>query len=291
MTIEKPYRRLSDGRVLLDHGPMTLSISAMKDGAPVTAAAEAGAEEGLRAFEELLPYLPQAKSYIPLLEDFDLANAPNVLRKMTSSVRLLKDPTFTPMAAVAGSFSDVIREKIVLSNSADYVIVNNGGDISFDIADPKRALTVGVISDIATGQITHRLVIPGGSGIHGIATSGYGGRSLSRGIASAVTVIADTCALADAAATDIANHTFIESPAVHTCLAEQIDYDTDIAGLTVVEEIGPLSRDETLRAIEHGYDRAKTLCDSGMIRGAVLFVRGLCAFLPSDLDIIEIPQP
>ena len=30
---------------------------------------------------------------------------------------------------------------------------------------------------------------------------------------------------------------------------------------------------------------------AGMIRGAVLFVRGLCAFLPNTLDIAELPQP
>ena len=291
MVPEKPYRQLADGRVLLDYGPMTLSISAMKNGAPVPAAAALGAEKALAAFEELLPFLPQAKSYLPSLEHFELENAPAVLSKMISSVRLLKDPTFTPMAAVAGAFSDLIREEIVRSGSADYVIVNNGGDVSFDVADPRRALSVGVISDIAAGRITHRLTVLGGQGIRGIATSGFGGRSLSRGIASAVTVLADTCALADAAATDIANHTFIESPAVRTCPAEQIDYDTDITGLTVVEEIGPLSREEILRAIENGYARAKTLCDSGMIRGAVLFVRGLCAFLPDTLDIAELPQP
>ena len=80
------------------------------------------AEKALAAFEELLPFLPQAKSYLPSLEHFELENAPAVLSKMISSVRLLKDPTFTPMAAVAGSFSDLIREEIVTGQTVSFYL-------------------------------------------------------------------------------------------------------------------------------------------------------------------------
>ena len=55
MVPEKPYRQLADGRVLLDYGPMTLSISAMKNGAPVPAAAALGAEKASNLYKYMDP--------------------------------------------------------------------------------------------------------------------------------------------------------------------------------------------------------------------------------------------
>ena len=286
-----PYRQLPDGRVLLDYGPMTLSVCAKKDGEPHVKAAIMGIEKGLASFERLLNFLDEAKSFIPALQDLALEDVPDVLQKMVTSVRLLDDPTFTPMAAVAGSFADVIREEIVCSSDADYVIVNNGGDISYFTGSAAREFQVGIISDITLRQVTHRLQIPPDWGIHGIATSGFGGRSLSRGIASAVTVIAKTCSLADAAATDIANHTITKHPAVQFCLAEEIDYDTDIPGLTVVREVGRLNEAAVLAALRNGIDRAKLLYESGMIQGAVLFLQDKYTCYPDNLTITPVGRP
>lgn len=287
MAEQQPYRLLPDGRVLLDYGPMTLSVSVLENGAACPEAAIEGIQKGLSAFEELLPVLPRAKSFIHRLGDAELAAAPEVLQKMAGAVRLLQDPTFTPMAAVAGSFSDVIREEILRRGGARDVIVNNGGDISYSTADPLRPFQVGIVSDIALRQITHRLCIPGGQGTHGVATSGFGGRSLSRGIASAVTVIAKTCALADAAATDIANHAFAEDPGIQTCLARELDYDSDIAGLTVVREVGSIRRSTARAALENAFYRAKRLREAGMIQGAVVFVKNSVACCPPELNLSE----
>lgn len=289
MEPNKPYRQLPDGRVLLDYGPMTLSVCAKKTGSIHAKAAIMGIEKALASFEELLVYLPQARQFICRLGEQVPDSAPDVYRKMFTSVRLLDDPTFTPMAAVAGSFSDVIREEILRVSDADYVVVNNGGDVSYTVPGG-ASFRVGIVSDIGLRQITHQLTLPPDSDTHGIATSGFGGRSLSRGIASAVTVIARTCSLADAAATDIANHTFAEDPAITTCPAEEIDYDSDIAGLTVVSDVGPIRRETVRAALENGFARAKHLCDAGMIQGAVLFVRNSFTCYPPELDILELPR-
>ena len=60
MSPEKPYRQLPDGRVLLDYGPMTLSVCAKKGGSTYAKAAIMGIEKALASCEELLGYLPQA---------------------------------------------------------------------------------------------------------------------------------------------------------------------------------------------------------------------------------------
>lgn len=285
--MEQLYRQLPDGRILLDYGPMTLSVCAKKNGISRPDAAIPGIQEALLSFEALIEYLPQAKRFLSQIEGALPESAPDVYRKMVTAVRLLNDPTFTPMAAVAGSFSDVIREKILKAGDADYVVVNNGGDISYSTgsAAPFR---VGIVSDIAKRKITHQLIIPENSNTHGIATSGFGGRSLTRGIASAVTVIAETCSLADAAATDIANHTYTEDPAIRTCLAEEIDYDSDIAGLTVVCGVGPLDKETIHAALRNGFQRANQLYEIGMIQGAVLFVQNSLTCYPLNLDLSEI---
>lgn len=282
------YRILPDGRVLLDYGPMTISISAKKNGISLTEKAIMGAEKALESFNGLLPFLPAARRFICDVPENAGEGAPEVFRKMVSSVRLLNDPTFTPMAAVAGSFADVILEEVLRDGEADYAVVNNGGDIAYRTVDSGSPFRVGIISDITHRLITHSLEIPADSGIHGIATSGFGGRSLSRGFASAVTVLAETCNLADAAATDIANHTYCPDPAVVLCPAEEIDFDSDITGLTVVKEVGPLSHETVRTALENGCKRARLLYEEGMIRGAVLFVRNCYTCYPDSLTITKI---
>jgi uncharacterized protein len=110
-------------------------------------------------------------------------------------------------------------------------------------------------------------------GIGGACTSGLGGRSFTRGIASAATVFADRAAIADAAATAIANATFIDTSAVHRRLAERIDPDTDLKGVEVVTSVGLLSDDEIKMALEQGISRAQRLIDRNVIKGACVSVK------------------
>ena len=199
-----------------------------------------------------------------------LEQAPEVAQRMAVASELTG---VGPMAAVAGTLADMAVEEMVEAG-ADYALANNGGDIAFRLPLSKRELNVGIISDLSIGQVTHRLTIGRDSGIRGLATSGFGGRSLTRGIASAVTVMARDPSAADAAATSVANACDAEDPQVFKCLAEELDYDTDIRGLSVTESIGPLEETTVRTALRRGSERASTLCESGMIEGAVLFVSG-----------------
>ena len=120
---------------------------------------------------------------------------------------------------------------------ATRVIVNNGGDIALRAPAGER-VRVGVVSDLAARRVTHTLDVAGGSGTGGVATSGFGGRSLTKGIASAAVALAATAAAADALATSLANATNADDPAIRRCLAEELDPGTDIRGHTVTAAVG-----------------------------------------------------
>ena len=247
-----------------------MTLEAKRGSKPFSEGAVAGAHAAVKAFEEIASFmsfirLPAAKIHtVP-------NNIPAPVREMALSVLCLEEDDFTPMAAVAGTTSDFAAHAMVESG-ADYAIVNNGGDIAFCVPDGKT-LKAGIISDIATGKVTHRLEIFGMSA-GGFATSGLGGRSLTKGIAQSVTAIAKRASLADAAATAIANACICVDPAIERCFAEEIDYNSDIAGQLVTKSVGRLRKESVSIALEAGAERARELIDKNMIIGAVIFVSG-----------------
>lgn len=80
-------------------------------------------------------------------------------------------------------------------------------------------------------------------GIGGIATSGLGGRSFTKGIASAASAFSTNAAVADAAATVIGNFSNVNDPNIKRCMAETLYPDTDIPGEWVTQEVGELSKE------------------------------------------------
>lgn len=290
MIREDKYRILEDGRVLVDYGPITMSITVRGSNQCDINAAIIGAEKAIKAFDELVQYLEVAKSRINKINVNQLSNYPRALKLMIESVKYLNNVEFTPMAAVAGTMSDIVKQEIIDKADADYIVVNNGGDIAFHNSSKNSMFKVGVIGDISNKKITHSLNIKTNSNIHGIATSGFGGRSLTRGISSAVTVIAENSRLADVAATEIANITYIDSNEVEVCLAEEIDYDTDIRGLTVVKNVGVLSQEEISKSISNGINKAIELYERKMIKGAFIFVQNQFDFFPKDSPYFSINE-
>lgn len=104
-----------------------------------------------------------------------------------------------PMAAVAGAFADHVGRDLLVTS--EEVIVENGGDL-FLAGGKKRRVRVFA----GEGRPTLHLMVEDTPEGVGLCTSSAGvGPSVSLGIADAVTVLADTAALADAAATALAN--------------------------------------------------------------------------------------
>jgi len=111
--------------------------------------------------------------------------------------------------------------------------------------------------------------------VRGIATSGWRGRSFSLGIADAVTVLADRAAMADAAATIIANAVDLPGhPEIRRIPACKLAPDTDLRDMPVTQGVGKLAATEISTALDSGEVLASRLAAEGLIRAAALHLRG-----------------
>ena len=180
----------------------------------------------------------------------------------------------TPMIAVAGSIADHIVELVAENFDVNRVFVNNGGDIALHMAQDET-FSVGICSDVGTGEIGSYVTINGFDGIGGIATSGWKGRSHSLGIADSVTALAHSSAAADAAATLIANVIDIPgSDKVTRVSAEELSPDSDLAGRLVTTNVSLLSKNEKREALEKGARLANQMKEAGLIHSAFLSLQG-----------------
>jgi len=131
---------------------------------------------------------------------FEIETAPLIVKLMARAGRIAD---VGPMAAVAGTISQLSMEFLVKKN-AKYVIVDNGGDIA--LKTNKNVITgLYAGSSPLSGEIGFK--IKHDKTPMGICTSsGTVGHSISFGRADSVTVFADEASIADALATSIANY-------------------------------------------------------------------------------------
>ncbi len=135
-----------------------------------------------------------ARSLIPVAVR---AEAPDIVKIMA---RAAIKTGVGPMAAVAGAVNQLIARE--LSCFSDTLIIENGGDVYVRSPEPVIAAVYAGNSPLSM-KIGLKVDARHGVGI--CTSSGTVGHSLSFGKADAVTVIAEDCALADAAATAIGN--------------------------------------------------------------------------------------
>ncbi|MFH1077541.1 MAG: UPF0280 family protein [Pseudomonadota bacterium] len=106
-----------------------------------------------------------------------------------------------PMAAVAGAVAERVGRSLL--NYSQQVIIENGGDI---FIKSNHSVTVGILA--GDSPLSNKIgleIDPKKMPISVCTSSGTVGHSLSLGKADAVTVVARSAALADAAATAIGN--------------------------------------------------------------------------------------
>ncbi|HNT69832.1 MAG TPA: hypothetical protein PKK79_11790 [Syntrophorhabdaceae bacterium] len=194
---------------------------------------------------------------------------PEVAVKMINAVKRVDERTLTPMAAVAGTVSEMVRD-LIRDEETDFIAVNNGGDIA--VHNRKgREITIG-IGDIRTGRATPYVLKINGLDDLGIATSGFGGRSLTLGLADLVTVIAESGAVADAAATFLCNRTNVVTDRVQRKKASEVDPSTDIPDELVTVSIADLSHEERGQALDKGLTEAYRLKKDHVIYDAVFLL-------------------
>lgn len=255
---------LDDGRRLhLHHGPIDLIIDA--DGPDRNRALRAACDRFETILDELVPDLPKLRSQ---------ANRSTIFRStiaggMNAAACAFSPAFATPMIAVAGSVADTVLDAMTKSGQLSRAYVNNGGDIALHVEAPER-----FVAAIANGR-SDRVVVDAQSRVRGIATSGWQGRSHSLGIADAVTVLASTAALADAAATLIANATDLPgSKKVTRKPACELNPDSDLGDRLVTTHVLPLTQAETSRALNRGALFADTCVTRGLIASAHLTLNG-----------------
>jgi ApbE superfamily uncharacterized protein (UPF0280 family) len=261
---------LPGGRLHLQHGPIDLVITA--DGEP-EAVGEAYAA-ARQAFPGILPRLVDELALLqsPLGKAMPQLQGP-VARRMAEACWPFRSRFITPMAAVAGSVADEIAKTLCEAASLRRLIVNNGGDIALHLSEGESAIA-GVVSRADRPSIAGTIRVSHDDPARGVATSGWRGRSQSRGIADSVTVLARDAAAADAAATVIANAVNADHPAVHRAPARSVKDDSDLGDIEVTTDVGPLPREIVAEALANGAAEARTLLARGLICGAVLTLAG-----------------
>jgi len=153
-----------------------------------------------RAYNELDRYCQKDPlfliSYYPVNVD---ENPPEIVRLMANSA---KKAAVGPMASVAGTFSEQIG-KFLLENGATEIIVDNGGDIFLKI---KKERIIGIYA--GNSKFSNKIgfkINPDETPMAICTSSSSVGHSISLGDSDAVSVVAKSCPLADAAATSIGN--------------------------------------------------------------------------------------
>ncbi len=258
---------LPDGRRLhLQHGPIDLILEAH---GPGRAAAYARAARRFQTIlQELVDELPALRRPLP---DSKACTMPRgaVARAMHIATRPFRPEFITPMAAVAGAVADEVLAHLTADPGIAKAYVNNGGDIALHLTG-RETLTAAVAS-VPAATFTLAADQPA----RGIATSGWRGRSHSLGIADSVTVLADTAAAADAAATMIANAIDLPGdPRVLRRPARDLAPDSDLRGRRITTDVAPLDRDSRAAALGAGLVRASKYLKRGLIGAAYLTLQG-----------------
>jgi ApbE superfamily uncharacterized protein (UPF0280 family) len=268
---------LSNGRWHLQHGPIDLVIGADGDASAVAAAHAAAWQRFETVLNELVAELPLLRR--PVRGPCPLQGA--IARRMWWACHPFHSVYITPMAAVAGA----VAQEIIAAYACDGVRrawVNNGGDIALHLADDE-SVNVGVVSDISQHapfgyrspdagrtDVDGSFTVHAGMPVRGIATSGWRGRSFSLGIADSVTVLAKTAAMADAAATIIANAIDTDDPRIVRRPANELKDDSDLGDILVTADVPLLPAEKVHEALERGRRRARDLQRDGLIHSALL---------------------
>jgi hypothetical protein len=264
---------LPDGRRLhLHDGPIDLIVEAFGASAEIAAAYQAAARRFVNVLDELCAELPLLRS--PAKAN-GLRPSGVVAQRMWNAVIPYCNKTFiTPMAAVAGAVAEEVLESMTAAAALSRAYVNNGGDIAMHLV-PGEHFVAGMVGRPDRASLFGTAILDYAHPVRGLATSGWRGRSFSLGIADAVTVLADSASMADAAATIIANAVDLPGhPGVIRVPACDLAPDSDLGHRLVTRGVGELSASEIAAALDAGGNAAQSLLSQGLIQSVALRLQG-----------------
>lgn len=264
---------MADNRLHLQHGPIDII-------AHVDAPEEVRKRLYTSASNRFSTVLVELVAEMDLLKQPWSADLPDpkggIAQKMCFAVRG-SDIFVTPMAAVAGAVADEVLEAMLYEaknpdpclEEIQRMYVNNGGDIAFWL-NAGESFSIGVVDNPGIPELNARVSLTYESLVRGIATSGWRGRSQSLGIADAVTVLAGSAAIADAAATLIANDVNVDYPGILKRPASEVKDESDLGMLPVTVDVPPLPVDQISEALKRGAQTAGNFIRTGKIEAAYL---------------------
>jgi len=195
------------------------------------------------------------------------------------------------MAGVAGAVAEEILEGMTTAAELSRAYVNDGGDIALHLS-PGGKFVVGMVERPDHPSLFGTTTIDASQPVRGIATSGWRGRSFSLGIADAVTVLSDTAAMADAAATIIANAVDLPGhPNIKRVPASDLAPDSDLGERLVTQLVGELSPDTIHDALCAGVRVAESLRVANLIRAAALNLRGETRVVAGGQGSLSMAEP
>lgn len=281
-------RLLPDGRRLhLQDGPIDLIVEAFGESTQVRAAYDA-------AISRFADVLNELCSELAFLRSRATPNSAmpegGTARRMTLAVAPFARRTFiTPMAAVAGAVAEEILITMTSAAQVSKAYVNNGGDIALHLA-PGEHFVVGMIERPDRRSLLGTCTLFSHHPMRGIATSGWRGRSFSLGVADAVTVLAPRAAMADAAATIIANAVNLPAhPDILRVRARSISPDSDLGDILVTQHVPDLSSSEIGQALGRGAAVAERLVSECLIDSAALHLQGTTRVIPARIEFAVQP--
>lgn len=271
--------RLANGRLHLNDGPIDLIVACDGRAADVRRAEDAAVARFSTILDELcaeLSLLRRPAGEVP--------RGVVAQRMWRATLPFAQKAFITPMAAVAGAVAEEVLGAMSTAAPLTRAMVNNGGDIAFHLV-PGQTYRVGLMDRPDQPSLFGSADIASGDPIRGIATSGWRGRSFSLGIADAVTVLAASASMADAAATLIANAVDLPGhPAIGRVPAIDRQPDSDLGERLVTVGVGPLARDEIAAALDAGARLARRFAARGLIAACALHLAGETRSLDQSLN-------
>ena len=248
-----------DNRLFLRHGPINIVLEAIGIDKDL-------AYQNVKGYFETL--LEQLVLDMELLKEEVVFNRKfnnKISQSMQDATERYSPAFITPMAAVAGSIADNILRVLINNTNLEKAYVNNGGDVSFYLNKKQIMKTSLAAIPNMIAEIKYK------DKSRGIATSGWRGKSFSRGIADSVTVLADNAAMADAAATMIGNAVDIYNhPKIKKQPANEMYEDSDLKNLLITVEVGLLTKVEIKEALKNGYQTALQYINKDLINTALI---------------------
>jgi ApbE superfamily uncharacterized protein (UPF0280 family) len=285
MRVPPQIRWLPDAKRLhLSDGPIDLVVEAFGNQDQAQTAYHAAATRFATVLDELCQELPLLRQ--PMHVDSVLPTGV-VARRMADAVAPYASRCFiTPMAAVAGAVAEEILAAMTAVAALTRAYVNNGGDIAFHLASGQQ-FVAGMIERPDRPSLLGTVTLRSDQSSRGLATSGWRGRSFSLGIADAVTVLARSASLADAAATVIANAVDLPGhPGIVRQPACELAPDNDLGSIPVTRSVGELTEDEIQEALDSGAHVAEELLASDLISSAALSLQSHSRIISSPQDHI-----